>query len=68
MLLNDEADDEQRQQLLPFVARLTCADTARIEWSGKPSGWRLLSRVRPSDNGCPLLQVAKLKAWFAPAA
>jgi hypothetical protein len=38
MLLNDEADDKQRQQLLPFVARLTCADTARIEWSGKPSG------------------------------
>src|SRR5918998_4334673 len=31
MLLNDEADDEQRQQLLPFVSRLACADTARIE-------------------------------------
>jgi hypothetical protein len=28
MLLNDE----QRQQLLPFGARLACADTARIEW------------------------------------
>ena len=32
MLLNDEADDKQRQQLLPFVARLACADTLRIEW------------------------------------
>jgi hypothetical protein len=32
MLLNDEADDEQRQQLLPFVGRLACADTSRIEW------------------------------------
>src|ERR671912_591394 len=32
MLLNDEADDAQRQQLLPFVARLACADTLRIEW------------------------------------
>ncbi len=31
MLLNDEADDEQRQHLLPFVARLACADTAEVE-------------------------------------
>jgi hypothetical protein len=32
MLLNDEASDEQRQQLLPFVTRLACADTAKLEW------------------------------------
>ena len=31
MLLNDEADDEQRQQLLPFVGRLACADTPKVE-------------------------------------
>jgi hypothetical protein len=31
MLLNDEADDKQRQQLLPFVARLACADTPEVE-------------------------------------
>jgi hypothetical protein len=31
MDLNDLATDEQRQQLLPFVARLACADTAEVE-------------------------------------
>ncbi len=29
--LNDWASDEQRQQLLPFVTRLACADTADVE-------------------------------------
>jgi hypothetical protein len=32
MLLNDEASDEERQLLLPFVTRLACADTREIEW------------------------------------
>jgi hypothetical protein len=32
MRLNDEATDEQRQRLLPFVTRLACADTEQIEW------------------------------------
>jgi hypothetical protein len=32
MLLNDEASDEQRQLLLPFVTRLACADTKKVEW------------------------------------
>jgi hypothetical protein len=32
MLLNDEASNEQRQQLLPFVTRLACADTKQVEW------------------------------------
>ncbi|ACA19902.1 conserved hypothetical protein [Methylobacterium sp. 4-46] len=31
MLLNDEADDVQRQRLLPFVTRLACADTPEVE-------------------------------------
>jgi hypothetical protein len=31
MELNDMATDEQRQQLLPFVARLACADTPKVE-------------------------------------
>src|SRR6185312_9173816 len=31
MWLNDEASDEERQQLLPFVTRLACADTPEIE-------------------------------------
>src|SRR3712207_1212284 len=32
MLLNDEASNDQRQHLLPFVTRLACADTAKVEW------------------------------------
>ncbi|KLK92776.1 hypothetical protein AA309_13060 [Microvirga vignae] len=31
MHLNDEASDEERQLLLPFVTRLACADTAEVE-------------------------------------
>jgi hypothetical protein len=31
MRLNDEATNEQRQRLLPFVTRLACADTEQIE-------------------------------------
>ena len=31
MLLNDTANDEERQLLLPYVARLACADTRKVE-------------------------------------
>jgi hypothetical protein len=31
MQLNDNADDAQRQRLLPFVTRLACADTRTVE-------------------------------------
>ncbi len=31
MRLNDSADDEQRQRLLPYVTRLACADTQGVE-------------------------------------
>ncbi|WP_336489929.1 hypothetical protein [Methylobacterium nigriterrae] len=31
MLLNDEADDAERQRLMPFVTRLACADTPEVE-------------------------------------
>jgi hypothetical protein len=31
MYMNDLATDKQRQQLLPFVGRLACADTAEVE-------------------------------------
>ena len=31
MQLNDEASDEERQHLLPFVTRLACRDTVEIE-------------------------------------
>jgi hypothetical protein len=31
MRLNDDADDDERQRLLPFVTRLACADTLTVE-------------------------------------
>lgn len=31
MLLNDLANDEDRQRLLPYVTRLACADTKKVE-------------------------------------
>ncbi len=31
MVLNDQASDEQRQRLLPYVTRLACADTPELE-------------------------------------
>ena len=31
MRLNDDADDVERQRLLPFVMRLACADTLTVE-------------------------------------
>jgi hypothetical protein len=31
MRLNDDATDEERQRLLPFVTRLACADTYTVE-------------------------------------
>ena len=35
MQLNDEASDEERQHLLPFVSRLACADTPKSSASGQ---------------------------------
>jgi hypothetical protein len=31
LYLNDNADDEERQRLLPFVTRLACADSPEVE-------------------------------------
>ena len=31
MQLNDDASDDERQHLLPFVTRLACADTPQVE-------------------------------------
>ena len=31
MRLNDQANDAERQQLLPFVTRLACADVPEVE-------------------------------------
>lgn len=37
VLLNDEANDEEPQRLLPYVTRLACADTREIEKPGQPT-------------------------------
>ena len=107
MRLNDWATDEQRQQLLPFVARLACADTPEVEFQRRVYissrlryGLRFeellkvlegalaigrqadglapenvatrLETVRPSapppTPAASSSKLAKLKAWFAPAA
>jgi hypothetical protein len=109
--LNDMATDEQRQQLLPFVARLACADTAEVELQRRIYiDHRLRHRLRyplvfqelleilegalaigrqadllapeevtsrleavrqsapPPTTATHSSKLAKLKAWFAPAA
>ena len=105
--LNDWASDEERQQLLPFVTRLACADTAEVEQQREAY---IASRIRyhlPLREGLQILEgalaigrqadgfapeevttrlesvrqsvslpttaannskLAKIKAWFAPAA
>src|SRR3954469_18209980 len=40
MQLNDEATDKERQQLLPFVTRLACADARRSSGSEPPASRR----------------------------
>jgi hypothetical protein len=51
MQLNDEASDEERQYLLPFVTRLACADTPAVEqkreaYIAARMRWRLSFRER----------------------
>ena len=101
------ATDEQSQQLLPFVARLACADTAKVEWvreayitlrmwshrkfeerlevlKGALAIGRQADVLAPDEVATRLeaaqqsasppttvahsSKLAKLKAWFAPAA
>ncbi len=104
--LNDWAIDEERQQLLPFVTRLACADTAEVEQQREAyialriryrlpfrDGLRILEGAlaigRQADGLAPeevttrlesvrhmapptmvacSSKLAKIKAWFAPAA
>ena len=107
LYLNDCSSDEERQQLLPFVTRLACADTAEVEqqreaYIGLRMRYRLpfreglqilegaLAIGRQADGFAPeevttrlesvrqsatpptpaasSSKLAKIKAWFAPAA
>jgi hypothetical protein len=64
--LNDEANDEERQQLLPFVTRLACADTAEVERQREIyistsyclDGFHFLSHDIPFRKGLEILQGA----------
>jgi hypothetical protein len=56
--LNDWASDEERQQLLPFVTRLACADTAEVERARETY---IASRIRyrlPFREGLQILEGA----------
>jgi hypothetical protein len=58
MQLNDEAGDEERQHLLPFVTRLACADTPEVEqkreaYIATRMRWRL-----PLQGGIKVLEGA----------
>jgi hypothetical protein len=58
MQLNDEASDEERQHLLPFVTRLACADTAEVE---RRREVHIASRMRyrlPFRDGLEVLEGA----------
>jgi hypothetical protein len=58
MQLNDEASDEERQHLLPFVTRLACRDTAEVEQQREAY---IAARIRyrlPFRTGLPILEGA----------
>ena len=61
MRLNDEANDEDRQRLLPFVTRLACADTPEVEKARATYINRAMSRSCtrfPFDRGLSVLESA----------
>ena len=78
MMLNDDATDEQRQRLLPYVGRLACADTPAVErrraafinWRTCfgfiaprfEAGLRMLDRALAMGRDADLLPVADAKA------
>ena len=58
MALNDQASDAERQRLLPFVTRLACADSAKIERErGTYIAARATTRV-DFDRGLEILEGA----------
>jgi hypothetical protein len=105
--LNDWSSDEERQRLLPFIARLACADTPKVErerqdyidrrLTHRLTYYELLDVLEgalaigrqadmlapgevttrleavqqsaiPPTTAANKSKLAKLKAWFAPAA
>ena len=56
MQLNDNASDTERQQLLPFVTRLACADTPEVE--GKRASFIKSQNVTSFEHGLRVLEGA----------
>jgi hypothetical protein len=76
MHLNDEASDEERQLLLPFVTRLACADRVEVErtrhacffqfvWCTEHS-WRSTGATAPPARSCPhpWRDISRRPEWF----
>ena len=58
MRLNDEANDAERPQLLPFVTRLACADTPEVERERAVYIHRHTARRFTFQEGLEILQGA----------
>jgi hypothetical protein len=56
--LNDLADDQERQRLLPFVTRLACADTPKVERKRAAYIKDRSSPFRTFDEGLEVLEGA----------
>ena len=57
-MLNDEAKEAGRQQLLPYVTRLACADTDEIEEQRQIFIWSRVGPFTPLKRGIEILEGA----------
>jgi hypothetical protein len=58
MFLNDQASNEERQRLLPFVMRLACADTEEMEQERQRYISAKTTRYMPMSEGIEILEGA----------
>lgn len=58
MLLNDDANESDRQRLLPFVTRLACADTEEVERQRRLYIASRVSRFMSTARGIQILEGA----------
>jgi hypothetical protein len=58
MFLNDQASNKERQRLLPFVMRLACADSKKIEQKRQTYISSKMLRYMSLDRGIEVLEGA----------
>jgi hypothetical protein len=58
MILNDRADEADRQRLLPYVTRLACADTDEIEGERQIYIWSRSNPFISLERGLKILEGA----------